>query len=135
MEDVPEDRPPLEEKAAGGVDCNGVGGDLALSDEGLGGGLQVALHQVVVDVDVEPAGGSMVVEGILQIERRQAGDGAGGRRDTHILSASQLVRAMDSIRKSEPIYPPRTRRRIGDPLPLRCSLEKSGRRGVDERER
>jgi len=55
MEDVPEDGPPLEEEAAGGVDGDGVGGDLALGDEGLGGGLQVALHQVVIDVDVEPA--------------------------------------------------------------------------------
>lgn len=53
MEDVPEDGPPLEEEAAGGVDGDGVGGDLALGDEGLGGGLQVALHQVVIDVDVE----------------------------------------------------------------------------------
>jgi len=53
VEDVPEDGPPLEEEAAGGVDGDGVGGDLALGDEGLGGGLQVALHQVVVDVDVE----------------------------------------------------------------------------------
>lgn len=53
MEDVPEDGPPLEEEASGGVDGDGVGSDLALGDEGLGSGLQVALHKVVVDVDVE----------------------------------------------------------------------------------
>lgn len=53
VEDVPEDGPPLKEEAAGGVDGDGVGGDLALGDEGLGGGLKVALDQVVVDVDVE----------------------------------------------------------------------------------
>lgn len=69
MEDVPEDGPPLEEEAAWGVDGHGVGGDLTLGDEGLGGGLQVALHQVVVDVDVEPAGGASVwMGGKFQIE-------------------------------------------------------------------
>jgi hypothetical protein len=55
MEDVPEDGPPLEEESAGGIDGDRISGDLALGDEGIGGGLEVALHQVVVDVHIEPA--------------------------------------------------------------------------------
>lgn len=54
MEDVPEDGPPLEEESAGSIYGDGIGGDLPLGDEGLGGGLKVALHQVVVDVYIEP---------------------------------------------------------------------------------
>lgn len=53
VEDVPEDGPPLEEEASGGVDGDWIGCDLALVHEGLCRVVEIALHQVVVDVYVK----------------------------------------------------------------------------------
>jgi hypothetical protein len=41
--------------SVGTLPTNWVSGDLPLRHEGLGGGLQVPLEQVVVDIHIEPA--------------------------------------------------------------------------------